>query len=161
LPVTNEEADGWREVEILVHGLAGFEEARRGILVDELPPGPGDAVERWDLAGHAHAAREVSLPVVRDHAVERGDEIVERETFYARFPARPTVEDAAEVVERLLALCLLADEDVRFEPDERAFVVVVERSAVGRPALRRGEDDEVRDRGIIERTPRAAAGGAH
>ena len=71
-------------------------------------------------------------------------------------PARRAVEGVDEVVERLLAAGLLADERVGLEPDQLALGVVVDAAAPVRP-LRPPEVEQLRrHRRVHERPPGAA-----
>src|SRR5439155_21994319 len=58
-----------------------------------------------------------TIPVVRRDRIQRAHDVIERVRLHFGRTAYAAMESAAEVVERLLVLSLLADDGVSFEPD--------------------------------------------
>ena len=69
-------------------------------------------------------------PIVGLDGVEARHNIFERICFERGSASGAAVEGLAEIVEGFRAFTQLADQDVGFEPNERAFVIVVDTAAV-------------------------------
>src|SRR5207248_861364 len=76
---------------------------------------------------------QVLAPVIRHNLVKRVHDVLESVGHDARRAALAAVKQMYEIVQRLLALALLANEGINFKPDQLAFVVEVSAAPPGKP----------------------------
>ena len=77
--------------------------------------------------------RPKSAPVIESNLIQCVHHIIKRVCLYLGRPALPAVEEMAEIVYRLLAVGLLADDRVHPQEVQNIFVVVIPRPAPGFP----------------------------
>src|ERR1051326_1032203 len=97
-----------------------------------------------------------AAPVVRNNLIERVPYVIEGVGLQRGPGAGSGVEEVAEIVDRLLAFALLADDYVDPEPVQRVFAVEVGAATPGIPRL--GREIELRGRvgGVLQVAPLAA-----
>ncbi len=148
--------------------VEGVHVAGRLLLEDQAVAAALDAVERAarGRADRVQALAQEGGPVASLHPVQgRGHGL---EGVGGRVPVAVlgAEEGLGEVVQRLLAAGLLADQGVGVEPDQRALAVVVLAALVAAPGLRPALADDGVVGGVLHGAPLAAgdvleAGGGH
>src|SRR5271170_911929 len=123
---------------------------------DQLPAAIFNTAKRSAGAVGFQARGEKFAPVERSNRVQGRDHIVERVWHNFRRSTFASVERAAEIVERFLAAGLFADDGVGFEPDERAFVIVIDAAAPRRTFGRSAVQDLRGNGGVLQVAPGAA-----
>jgi hypothetical protein len=100
--------------------------------------------------------REERAPVVRSNFVHTGDDIFKRIGNDPRAGVFSAEKFVAKIVQRLLAMGLLANDGVGFKPDQRALIVIVHTATPGGPRRGRGIQDLHRNRCVLQVPPRSS-----
>src|ERR1700693_6321457 len=125
------------------------------VVVYQFPTVPLDASQRSVSAGCSHTLLQQSVPIVGSDLIERAYNVVELVRHNKGRAALTTVEAAAEVIERMLIVRLLADDRVDFEPNQFAFGIVIQAATPTRPLLPLQAKSLNGARGIFYGTPGA------
>src|SRR5579864_4837333 len=107
-------------------------------------------------AGRADTLLQQSGPIIRGNRIQLANQVVERVSDHFRRTAFPAMKAPAEIVKRMPAAALLANDGINLQPDEIAFGVVVEPASPVLP-LRTEHPERLRGHGgVFERAPGAA-----
>src|ERR1700735_359014 len=138
-----------RKVRKLEYLFRRLREHVRIVVVYHSPTVPLDATERSVSAGRSHTLLQQSVPIVGSNLIERAYNVVELVRHNSGRSALTTVEAAAEIIERMLIVRLLADDRVDFQPDQFAFGIVIQAATPTRPLLALQAKSLNRARGIF------------
>src|ERR1700722_666246 len=138
-----------REVRKLEYFFRRLREHVRMVVVYQFPTVPLDATQWSVSAGRSHTLLQQSVPIVGSNLIERAYNVVELVRHNNGRSALTTVEAAAEVIEGMLIVRLLADDRVDFQPDQFAFGIVIQAATPTRPLLALQAKSLNRARGIF------------
>src|SRR5215472_9222253 len=94
-----------------------------------------------------------SRPVIVRNLAQCVHQVLESVVLQLRTIVLPSIEQAAEVVQRFFALCLAVDDAVDFEPEQNAFIIEVHTTSPVPPLSGTIIKDLRVGRGIEQRAP--------
>src|SRR5262249_21607190 len=95
-------------------------------------------------------------PIVRHDVIERVYYVIECISFDHRRGVLAAMEAPAEIVEREFPITSRSNQRISLQPDQRAFIVVINPAAIIHPGTRRWIGPLHGDRRIYKRTPLTA-----
>src|SRR5215469_10713241 len=126
----------------------------RPVTVDELPAASFNASEWGVFRGCAHPLMEKLSPIVARNLVQGTHHVFEGVRHHSRRTTLASMKTVAEIIQRALAMRLLANDRIDFQPDQLSLGIVVKTSAPVFPLWRQDDAQGLhRSRRVFERTP--------
>src|SRR6185503_788464 len=146
----DEQPDRIRGVNLAVVLFAGADHLAPTLVVHHFPSAAFDAT-KWSMrVVSGEALRPETTPIIGDNLVKGIHDVIEGIGLHHGRGTGSAVEEVAEIVDRLLALGLLANDGVGPQPVEFTFLIEIRASAPRLPLMRSEVEFGSKVRGVLQ-----------